>query len=107
MAWGPAWADFSLVFVREDGSPVHPQRLSQWFAQAVRKAGLPQIRLHDVRHSYSTALIRSGVPVKTVSQRIGHASPTITMTIYQHVLPGDDEQAAIAGARAIFGDSSS
>jgi integrase len=57
-------------------------------------------------HSYSTALIRSGVPVKTVSQRIGHASPTITMTIYQHVLPGDDDQAAIAGARAIFGDSS-
>lgn len=107
MAWGPKWADSGLVFVREDGSPVHPQRLSQWFAQAVRKAGLPQIRLHDVRHSYSTALIRSGVPVKTVSQRIGHASPTITMTIYQHVLPGDDEQAAIAGARAIFGDSSS
>jgi integrase len=39
MAWGPTWADSGLIFVREDGSPVHPQRLSQWFAQAVRKAG--------------------------------------------------------------------
>jgi integrase len=103
MAWGPARQETGLVFVREDGSPIHPQRLSQWFAQAVRRAGLPPIRLHDVRHSYSTALIRAGVPVKTVSQRIGHASATITMTIYQHVLPGDDEQAAITGARAIFG----
>jgi integrase len=42
--------------------------------------------------------------VKVVSQRIGHASPTITMTIYQHVLPGDDEQAALIGARAILGE---
>lgn len=104
LAWGRTWIDTGLVFVREDGSPIHPQRLSQWFAQTVKAAGLPPIRLHDVRHSYSTALIRSGVPVKTVSRRIGHASPTITMTIYQHVLPGDDEQAAIAGARAIFGN---
>lgn len=103
MALGNSWQDTGLVFVCEDGRPIHPQRLSQWFAQQVRKAGLPPIRLHDVRHSYSTALIRAGVPVKTVSQRIGHASPTITMTIYQHVLPGDDEQAAIAGAQAIFG----
>lgn len=103
MLVGEGWQDTGLVFVRPDGSPIHPQRLSQWFAQVVRRAGLPAIRLHDVRHSYSTALIRAGVPVKTVSQRIGHASPTITMTIYQHVLPGDDEQAALVGARAIFG----
>lgn len=104
MVWGPAWQETGLVFVREDGSPIHPQRLSQWFAQVVRKAGLPHIRLHDVRHSYCTALIRAGVPVKIVSKRIGHAGPTITMTIYQHLLPGDDEQAAITGARAIFGE---
>jgi hypothetical protein len=51
-------------------------------------------------------VVRSG-RAQGGSQRIGHATPTITMTIYQHVLPGDDEQAAIAGARAIFGDSSS
>ena len=43
------------------------------------------------------------VTVKTVSQRIGHASPTITMTIYQHVLRGDDEETTTTGARDIFG----
>jgi integrase len=46
---------------------------------------------------------RAGVPLKVVSQRIGHANPTITLTTYQHVLPGDDEQAAIIGAKAILG----
>lgn len=61
------------------------------------------IRLHDVRHSYATALLKAGQPIKVVSQRIGHASPTITMTIYQHVLPSDDVEAAAAGARLILG----
>ena len=103
LIWGGAWMETGLVFVRSDGSAIHPQRLSQWFAQHVRRAGLPRIRLHDVRHSYATAVIRAGVPLKVVSQRIGHANPTITMTTYQHVLPGDDEQAALIGARAILG----
>jgi integrase len=103
LAWGPAWTDTGLVFTREDGSDIHPQRLSGWFRQRVVSSGLPPIRLHDVRHSYATALIKAGQPVKVVSQRIGHASPTITMTIYQHVLPSDDLEAAAAGARLILG----
>jgi integrase len=103
LVWDGAWTETGLVFVRPDGSAIHPQRLSQWFAQHVRHAGLPKIRLHDVRHSYATAVIRAGVPLKVVSQRIGHANPTITMTTYQHVLPGDDEQAALIGARTILG----
>ncbi len=103
LAWGGAWTETGLVFVGSNGSAIHPQRLSQWFAQHVRRSGLPRVRLHDVRHSYATAVIRAGVPIKVVSQRIGHANPTITLTTYQHVLPGDDEQAAIIGARAILG----
>src|SRR5581483_2750060 len=105
LAWGPAWADTGLVFTREDGTEIHPQRLSQYFRRLVASSGLPTIRLHDVRHSYATALIKAGQPIKVVSQRIGHAAPTITMAIYQHVLPSDDEEAAAAGARVILGDS--
>jgi integrase len=93
-----------LVFTREDGSAIHPERLTSWFAQHCRRSGLPAIRLHDVRHAYVSALLAAGVPLKVVSQRVGHASPMITMTIYQHVLPGDDRAAADAGARAILGD---
>ncbi len=100
---GPAWTDTGHLFTHPDGTEIHPQRFSAWFRQHARAAGLPSIRLHDVRHSYASALLRSGQPVKVVSQRIGHASPTITMTIYQHVLPSDDADAARLGARLILG----
>lgn len=105
LALGPAYQDGGdLVFTREDGSAIHPERFSRMFAQHCRRSGLPQVRLHDVRHSYVTALLRAGVPLKVVSQRVGHASPMVTMTIYQHVLPGDDQTAAAVGARAILGE---
>ncbi len=54
-----------------------------------------RIRLHDLRHSYATAALASGVPVKVVSQRIGHADVGVTLKVYAHVLPGDDEDAAL------------
>ena len=100
---GRARASDHVVFARLDGSPIHPKLMSAWFRKAARGSGLPPIRLHDVRHSYATAMIRAGVPVKVVSQRIGHSNPIMTMTIYQHVLPGDDAHAALVGARAILG----
>lgn len=103
LLYGAGWVDTGLVFTQPDGSAIHPQRLSAWFGQEARDAGLPAIRLHDVRHSYASALLRAGQPIKVVSQRLGHASPTITMTIYQHVLPSDDAEAALLGANLILG----
>ena len=91
------------VFRQEDGAPIHPERLSRLFKQHCRRAGLPPVRFHDIRHSYVTALLRQGVPLKVVSQRVGHASPMVTLAIYQHVLPGDDRAAADVGAQLIFG----
>ena len=75
--------------------------LSRRFGSVVKRAGLPVIRLHDVRHSYATAALGAGVPVKVLSQRIGHADVTVTLTVYAHVLPGDDEAAADIAAAAI------
>ncbi len=106
LAWGAAYRNAAdLVFAREDGSAIHPERFrfSSWFAQHCRRSGLPRVRLHDVRHAYVTALLSAGVPLKVVSQRVGHESPTVTMTIYQHVLSGDDEAAAAVGANVILG----
>lgn len=106
LAVGPAHQETGdLVFTREDGSPIHPERFSAWFKQHCRRSGLPPVRLHDVRHSYVTALLAAGVPLKVVSQRVGHSSPMVTMSIYQHVLPGDDQAAAATGAQAILGGS--
>lgn len=50
---------------------------------------------HDLRHSYATAALASGVPVKVVSQRIGHADVGVALKVYAHALPGDDEDAAL------------
>jgi integrase len=105
IAAGPLWQDSGLVFTWPDGSPVHPQRFSSWFEQHARAAGLPRIRLHDVRHSYATAALAAGIPAKVVSERLGHANIAITMDTYSHVLPGLDEQAAGTVARLILGES--
>lgn len=100
---GPAFVDNDLVFARPDGTPIHPHAFSQAFGRAVARLGLPVISLHDLRHTHATLLLRSGVPVKVVSERLGHASPAFTMTVYQHVLPGMQADAARAFSRAVFG----
>ena len=66
-------------------------------------AGLPRIRLHDLRHSWATAALGAGVPAKVVSQRLGHSAIGITMDTYSHVIPQMDRDAANAVAASIFG----
>jgi integrase len=105
LAAGSFWQDSGLVFAWPDGSPIHPQRFSSWFEQHARVAGLPRIRLHDVRHSYATAALAAGIPAKVVSERLGHANIAITMDTYSHVLPGLDAVAAGTVAQLILGDS--
>jgi integrase len=93
---GASWSDRTgLVVTNVDGSPPNPEAFSNLFVELAKRAGLPPIRLHDLRHSYATAALASGVPVKVVSQRIGHADVGVTLKVYAHVLPGDDEEAAL------------
>jgi integrase len=103
---GSAWRDSGLVFTRPDGAPIHPDLITDWFRRLARAAGLPPIRLHDVRHSYATAALAAGVPAKVVSERLGHATVAITLDVYSHVIPGMDAQAANAVASLILDGSS-
>jgi integrase len=103
-AVGAGWQDTGLVFTHLDGRPLHPDLISDWFERLARAAGLPKIRLHDVRHSYASAALAAGVPAKVVSERLGHATIQITLDTYSHVLPGLDAQAAETVARLILGD---
>ncbi|MDN3357332.1 tyrosine-type recombinase/integrase [Actinomadura sp. DC4] len=64
---------------------------------------LPEIRLYDLRHTHATLLLIKGVPVKVVSERLGHASPTVTLTVYAHVLPGNQRDAADTFAALVSG----
>jgi integrase len=82
------------VFTNTDGKPVHPHSISQTFERIANRAGVPRIRLHDVRHTHGTPLIKAGVPVKVVSERLGHGNPAFTIDTYQHVLPGMQAEAA-------------
>ncbi|MGQ0433140.1 MAG: site-specific integrase [Microthrixaceae bacterium] len=82
------------VFADAAREPIHPHSISQAFERIVARAGVPPIRLHDVRHTHGTLLIKAGVPVKVVSERLGHAKASFTIDTYQHVLPGMQAAAA-------------
>lgn len=92
--WGSDYRDKDLVVARENGVPVHPDSLSQAFERLVRNAGLRRIRLHDLRHTHATLAVKAGVPVKVISERLGHESPAFTLKQYAHVMPGMQAEAA-------------
>lgn len=82
------------VFCRPDGAPTHPHLLSDAFKKLVARSDLPTIRLHDLRHTHATLLLKAGVPIKVVSERLGHSTPGFTMATYQHIIPGMQAEAA-------------
>jgi integrase len=82
------------IFTDGCGEPIHPHAISQAFERIARRAGVRVIRLHDLRHTPGTLLIATGVPVKVVTERLGHAHPVFTIETYQHVLPGMQAHAA-------------
>ena len=92
------------VFATSDGSPLHPDLISQTFERAVARLDIPRIRLHDLRHTHATILLRENVHPKVVSERLGHASVAFTMTVYQHVMPGMQAEAASTFGAAVFGN---
>jgi integrase len=103
MAWGEAWQDSGLVSTRENGSPTHPILFSEWFEKAVRAAGVKRITVHGLRHTHATLALKARIPVKVVSRRLGHASIRITLDTYAHVIPDDDQEAAVLFAEKILG----
>jgi integrase len=91
---GAGWTDTDLVFCHVDGTMLHPERFTRGFSDAVRRLGLPAIRLHDLRHGWATLPLQAGVHPKVVQERLGHASIGITLDTYSHVVAGLHEDAA-------------
>jgi len=88
-------SNHDLVF--EDiiaGGPRNPDLFSKEFSREAERAGVAHVTFHGLRHTHITHLLRSGVPVHVVSARAGHATPAVTLTIYAHVMPGQQEGAA-------------
>jgi integrase len=91
---GVRLTDDHHVLTREDGQSVWPSSLTRAFRKFLRRRGLPQIRLHDLRHSHATHLLAAGVHPKIAQERLGHSTISITLDLYSHVLPGMQEDAA-------------
>ena len=85
-----------LVFPLPDGSPYPPDKLSRDWGNIVRDKKLPRVMFHALRHSHASALIAAGVDIVTVSGRLGHGSPAITLTVYAHAFSKTDAAAARA-----------
>ena len=95
---GEAWdASLELVFPNRLGKPMDGTNLLHYhFFPLLKRAGLPRVRFHDMRHTAATLLLGRGVNPKIVSEMLGHASISITLDIYSHVLPDMQAQAAAA-----------
>ncbi|MFI9588646.1 tyrosine-type recombinase/integrase [Streptomyces sp. NPDC052236] len=86
LEWGDGWVDTGRIFTQEDGSILHPGKVSDLFERLVEAAGLPPIRLHDLRHVAATLMLAAGVDIKVVSETLGHSDTRVTRDIYQAVL---------------------
>ncbi len=91
---GKPLTDNDFVFAHPDGSPLDPSTVSHAFNKVMRKAGLPHIRLHDLRHTHASLLLQAGVHPKIVQERLGHSSIRVTLDTYSHVIGGLQEVAA-------------
>jgi len=91
---GKPLADDDFVFAHPDGTPLDPSTVSHAFNKVIRRAGLPHIRLHDLRHTHASLLLQAGVHPKVVQERLGHSSIRVTLDTYSHVMGGLQEVAA-------------
>lgn len=84
-----------IPLVSVDGGYMRPSKVAEAFRSLAASAGLPKgTHFHSLRHTHATYLLMNGADVKTVAERLGHASPSTTLSIYAHVLPGRDQAAA-------------
>jgi integrase len=75
-------------------SPIPPDRISSTWAKTIASLKLPRITFHALRHTHASQLIAAGLDVVSVSRRLGHSSPTITLSVYSHLFGDTDERAA-------------
>jgi len=100
--WDEGWVETGLVFTAENGAALDPESISRYWRQAVKKSLLPSIRLHDLRHTHATLALQAGIHPKAVSERLGHASVSITLDTYSHAIPAMQEEAAALIAGLVF-----
>jgi integrase len=91
---GPVYKDEDLVFANDIGGPTYGSTVRRAFYAIVKKAGLPRLRFHDLRHTAATLMLAEEIPAHVVSQKLGHVKVGFTLDTYGHVLPDQQREAA-------------
>ena len=94
LASGGRWRDHGLAFTSSVGTPFEPRNVTRQFKALLTAAKLPNIRLHDLRHSCATLLLAQGVSPRVIMETLGHSPISLTLNTYSHVLPALQEDAA-------------
>ena len=95
--------ELDLIFPSKAGTPIECQKLMiRHFIPALKRAGLPRIRFHDLRHTYASLMIEQGENIKYVQDQLGHSSPTVTLNVYAHLMKDSNQQAVCKLEKAIF-----
>jgi integrase len=82
------------MFTTKNGTPIHPRNLLRDYKKLLQAAGLPPIRFHDLGHTAALILLNQGIPVITVSRRLGHARASITLDVCGHLIPTLQDEVA-------------
>jgi integrase len=88
--------DDALLFANLAGEPLQPSNVSSEWGEIASRIGMPEITFHALRHTHASQLIAAGVDIATISKRLGHARPSVTLAIYAHMFTSDDGKAAAA-----------
>jgi integrase len=100
--------EFDLIFPNKQGKPInHRNMVQRYFQPALKAAGLPVIRFHDLRHTYASLLIEQGENIKYIQSQLGHSSPTVTLNVYAHLMKPTNQEAVCRLENTVFGENGS
>jgi integrase len=88
--------DDDLLFANLGGKPLRPSAVSSDWGELAERIGMPGVTFHALRHTHASQLIAQGVDIVTISKRLGHAKPSVTLAVYAHMFTSDDRKAAAA-----------
>ena len=83
-----------LIFANIEGRALRPSAVSSDWGELAERIGMPEITFHSLRHTHASQPISEGVDIVTISKRLGHARPAVTLAIYAHIFTSDDSKAA-------------
>jgi integrase len=98
---GPAYQDDGLVFAKADGSPLHPEYVSRHLRVLIKRAGVPPITFHQLRHTAASLMLEAGYELKYVQHMLGHSSVTVTAKLYLHITRRLDQKRSGQVARLV------